>query len=1216
MIAPQKIQAAVAQVRDQKSLLQTLLADTLAWPIPDAVKTFEEVAYSWTDDDLRTQKLRVHIWQVVLQADQAFGIFVVEFPDDDISRTVLRQVLRGLVPSRKRDSKLPYWQHDNLLFICTTKDYHSITFAHFRGEKAHSARLATFGWQQDDPKRRTLCEFNLREMGWPANNGADREAWKKQWAKAFDKEKLTKDFFKRFSDAVEAVKADLEKHQKMKSAEAYSKAQLLLERLVFLYFLQNRGWLDQKRDYLLHHFQAYRQRPKEFSYYGEFLEKLFWTLASAPGPGNRFAGIPFLNGGLFDDDEFDPSPRRLKQNPPLQIQNETFDTVFRELLEAFNFTVREDTPLDQDVAVDPEMLGKVFESIVLHAEAADPDAVAPDKRKATGSYYTPRIVVHFICREVLVQYLQRQFDWPDWPARLRGLFALDASHGLAPDDLPTLKKLLSPKEGAALRDNLRDLKCCDPAVGSGAFPVGLLHELLVLRRIVETAANGYVDPVRKEGANWLHDVKEDIVENCLFGVDIQQQAIEICRLRLWLSLVVDYDIGVDPFNAERTQFAEAIGRISQLPNLEMNFHRGDSLLDLISDVPVRIERGALGQLKKQVKELQDLSQKLHHAKTGERKKDLRIQILRRRLDLTEQVLTQTMHKFRAQDSHAAAVLFGETAKASERRKRFLEEITKLQKALEKLAADRTDLEKLAKQPHDPAFYPKLRRLEGADFDSPFNFSWQLDFAEIFSPERGGFDIVVGNPPFVTARNPVKRDLYRERWPRVCTGNYLLLCPFFELSFGIMRSGGQLGFIVSNAFARRDVGKSLVEKVFPTINLQKILDCSGLLFPGHGTPTCLVFASIETPAANKPIRVAGILPGGGDLRTPPEESPLWKTLEEKHDSPGYSDEKIVVDDRPRATMNKHPWLFDNRGERTHALLTSKGSRRLREFTENTIGRDASTQCDDVYYLPEHLQRRIGVETEYLKPLIVGELIRNWHFAEGFRALWPYNASGKARLSKPTRKFLHPFEPTLSERSQFNKTIVEAGLEWYEYREYYRRGLTVPQIVYAYIATHFHATLCERSSTMNRHALLFTPRTGFSKENIALVIAFLNSSTPLFWLKQVCFNKGAGDDEERDRYELAGGKVEEIPVPDYLAAAFVGENSQWSQRVASMSQVCLSKAQQMPSLAFRQVFHHSREAYHAWNSSLPGYVAPHESIGKPFANSEGLRAAFQRVIDLRE
>src|ERR1035438_4383022 len=109
-----------------------------------------------------------------------------------------------------------------------------------------------------------------------------------------------------------------------------------------------------------------------------------------------------------------------------------------------------------------------------------------------------------------------------------------------------------------------------------------------------------------------------------------------------------------------------------------------------------------------------------------------------------------------------------------------------------------------------------------------------------STNRGGFDLIVGNPPFVTARNPTKRELYRERWKHVCHKNYLLVCPFFDLSFGLLRPDGQLGFIVSNAFAQRDLGQPLVEDFFPTVELQKVVDCSGLMFPGHGTPTCIVF----------------------------------------------------------------------------------------------------------------------------------------------------------------------------------------------------------------------------------------------------------------------------------------------------------------------------------------------------------------------------------------
>jgi type I restriction-modification system DNA methylase subunit len=726
---------------------------------------------------------------------------------------------------------------------------------------------------------------------------------------AFDKEPLTREFFKRFEDAIEAVKTDLEKHQALPSAQAYSRAQLLLERLLFLYFVQNRGWLDQKRNFLLDNFPSHRVSPDEFTYYSDFLERVFFTLSTpsdfkGPGAGVRLPGLPFLNGGLFDDDEFAQTHERKKDNPPLRVRNGTFAGVFENLLEAFNFTAHEDTPIDQDVAVDPEMLGKVFESIVLHAEAADPDAIAPDKRKATGSYYTPRIVVHFICRESLCQYLlPRLPDGKEWNRRLRALLDILALDGLDTDELALLKTLLTPAEGRQILDLIRDLKCLDPSVGSGAFPVGLLHELVNLRRICDAAALGYVDPVRKHGNQWVHQQKAEIVENCLYGVDLQQQAIEICRLRLWLSLVVDYDLGCDPFNAAEKSFRTAIRDISQLPNLEMNFRRGDSLLDMVSNVPIRVTSDLLTGRSDDVAAIQKLGHELHKAKNAQKKKKLRLEILGLRLDLSERVLADEKKSLLNQAQNVTGNWFGESVSDNEQQRKIEAELKNVEAAFAKLAADRKELERIIAAPLAADFYQRLRKLEGADFDSPFNFVWRIDYAEIFTAKKsgttiagnlnlgdelaaksrtGGFDLIVGNPPFVTARNPVKRELYRERWKRVCHMKFQLVCPFFDLSFGLLRSGGQLGFIVSNAFAKREFGQPLIEDFFPTVDLQKVVDCSGLMFPGHGTPTCILFGAQRKPDDKKPIRVAALVPGGGDLRTPPEDSHVWHTLAAQHD----------------------------------------------------------------------------------------------------------------------------------------------------------------------------------------------------------------------------------------------------------------------------------------------------------------------------------------------
>jgi hypothetical protein len=410
----------------------------------------------------------------------------------------------------------------------------------------------------------------------------------------FDKEALTSEFFKKLDQHIKAIESDLREYQHMSGREAFGQAQLLIERLIFLYFAQNRGWLNQEPDYLVKNFTEYRNEPQGFGYYHDFLHRLFHALAE-PNFGNRLPGTPFLNGGLFDDDEFKLSSSKL------QIRNATFASLFDDLLEAYNFTVREDTPLSQEVAVDPEMLGKIFESIVLHAEAAGEEYQAPDKRKATGSYYTPRIVVHFICRESLRLYFaQRGESLSDpacrdtWNDRISRLFKeVDPTDGFSEEELRALKSLLSPDEAKRCLELLLSMRTLDPAVGSGAFPVGLLHELISLQRIFETTLNGYVDPVKGSGTGWVQKAKEYFIQNSLFGVDIQQQAIEICRLRLWLSLLVDYDLGVDPFELTgvegRARFASALREISQLPNLEMNFRRGDSLHDYICGHPVRIE---------------------------------------------------------------------------------------------------------------------------------------------------------------------------------------------------------------------------------------------------------------------------------------------------------------------------------------------------------------------------------------------------------------------------------------------------------------------------------------------------------------------------------------------------------------------------------------------------------------------------------------------------
>jgi hypothetical protein len=485
--------------------------------------------------------------------------------------------------------------------------------------------------------------------------------------------------------------------------------------------------------------------------------------------------------------------------------------------------------------------------------------------------------------------------------------------------------------------------------------------------------------------------------------------------------VVDYDLGLDPFKAEKTEFNRAIDGISQLPNLEMNFHRGDSLHDHISGVPIVIMPEKASHYSNDFEKITKLGEQLHLAKRAERKRKLRLQILEMRLDLSRRILDEEIHSLDRDESSLEKLFHDETESSSRKRKRISHEQSRLQDALGRIEKDRKELGKLSQREFDIQFYTKLRKLEGADFDSPFNFSWYIDFPGIFgggNVAKGGFDIIVGNPPFVTARNPIKREMWRERWPRVCHKTYQLLCPFFELSFGMLRPDGQLGFIVSNAFAKREFGAPLVRIFFPTIELQKIVDCSGLLFPGHGTPTCLVLGANRRPDDESKVRVAAILPGGGDLRTSPEESPLWQTLSDHHDDPGFSDSRVVVADRSREEMAVWPWRLDSSTAPTMEIVDDADTR-LSAFVRS-FGSMFDTHKDDVFFISGDSARRHSIEVDGLAPVVIGDQIRNWSLLGHSFVLKPYDENWKLRKEEKQSylfRYLRNFRSELGRRATF-------------------------------------------------------------------------------------------------------------------------------------------------------------------------------------------------------
>lgn len=675
---------------------------------------------------------------------------------------------------------------------------------------------------------------------------------------AFSVEKLNKEFFADFSKAFERVRSEIQRRNRWNEKTAKEEAQTLLNRLLFLYFVQRKGWLNRQRDYLFRNFSRYAgDAPNQVTFLDGFLRPLFVKL-STEGPQANIEGhdLPFLNGGLFADEYGDEQHDEVvRRHHELQVSNDVFRFVFEELLERYNFTIQEDSPTNYEVAIDPEMLGQIFEELILTSEESE--TAGKSKRHDTGSHYTRRPVVHYLCRDSLAAWLESQPPFagkPDAAERVRKLLALDATEGIDEETRTALKEIVTtPDEAAVLRDNLTDVRACDPAVGSGAFPMGLLHELVNLARLCVTRASGK-DPVLGE-RSWLYDTKKRIIERVIYGVDIQPQAVDICKLRLWLSLMVDYELSADPDNCEATSFRKALKEIEPLPNLDFKIRRANSLVDYIHGEPVELkqlssERGAALALSN----LSAAKREFFNARTAAAKRKLRLTIYQNITELAKIELTRAR-------MDAAGLGIGLTDRDDQR----VSEIDNGLKEIAFIAAQLRDARKMRAQAQEDAL--ERIRAQFDDSDKP-TFVWQFDFAEVFHRDdiprgesllpvekpgvntatglRNGFDLLIGNPPYIRIQTLIKSDpdlaeYYKHRYKAAAKGNYDLYVCFVERGVELLHQNGQLAFIQPHKFFNAQYGEPLRDLLTKGKYVRHIVHfCDQQIFPGATNYVCLLF----------------------------------------------------------------------------------------------------------------------------------------------------------------------------------------------------------------------------------------------------------------------------------------------------------------------------------------------------------------------------------------
>jgi hypothetical protein len=601
----------------------------------------------------------------------------------------------------------------------------------------------------------------------------------KAHCEAFDVEKLTKVFYNGYRELFGRVKKvihDNNPHPYFEDpARLHQFSQRLLGRIMFIYFLQKKEFLAGDRKFLTRQYELLKPKPEETNYYSDILEPLFFETLNQPRPDfeSRFGKIPYLNGGLFDRDYGEGIRDTAGKETPrtITLPNSLFDrsdsSSILGFFNGYNFTISENVQGDEDVAVDPEMLGKVFENM-LEAE----------ERGKSGTFYTPRGIVNFMCVEVLSRYLADETGMT--PDAIRELIELDP-------DLPDrdFNQKLTPAQARSLKRAIADVKILDPAVGSGAFPLGMMQVILAVRQAVGRREGEVI----RRGSLRMSEVKREIIANNLYGVDIKPEAIEVAKLRMWLSLVVDIP---------------SIDDVEALPNLDYKLMCGDSLISsihgeqLIPD-PTKTQQGMLAVTPVQgaIQPLLDLQHRYYDAQTNERK------VLR------QQIIEAEANIFRVATGDRLGYWQGEQREL-ERQIKKLGKVSRVQeKRRGEIAAKIAELELFADE------------VERGDRAISF-FQYHLHFRDVFEA-KGGFDIVIGNPPYV------RQEAIKELKPALqleyeCyTGVADLYVYFYEQAIRLLKTRGLLSYISPNKWFKANYGVNLRKYMANNTQIYSITD---------------------------------------------------------------------------------------------------------------------------------------------------------------------------------------------------------------------------------------------------------------------------------------------------------------------------------------------------------------------------------------------------------
>jgi hypothetical protein len=371
-----------------------------------------------------------------------------------------------------------------------------------------------------------------------------------------------------------------------------------------------------------------------------------------------------------------------------------------------------------------------------------------------------------------------------------------------------------------------------------------------------------------------------------------------------------------------------------------------------------------------------------------------------------------------------------------------------------------------------------------------------------------FDVVVGNPPYITVKDKALRDQYREHYTSAYR-EYQLVVPFVERFFSLANAEGWVATIVGNGFMKREFGRRLIEDFLPSVDLERIVDTSGAYIPGHGTPTVILLGRNRAPVHADVLCIMG---KRGEPSTPqdPASGRVWCSIRNHGKQPGHDGEFISVECQPRSRLSYHPWSLRGGGAVALKLAVEEAAYQTLREAADVIGFIAITRADDLYNVGRSTPARLGLDEPDLVPFVEGDRVRDWSLIPPAFAVYPHEPNGEpADLDRRSglKRLLWPHRAHLWTRKEPNGDHRTRGVTWWEWSRLQRERLAGNfRIAFAFVATHNHFVLDRGGKVFKQSApIIKLPLDATEDDHLAL-LGYLNSSTACFWMKQVCFPKG--------------------------------------------------------------------------------------------------------------